>query len=217
MGLKKLILINKKAAMFGLDARIALAVFGTLSVFSGAILFNALDEVDSTALLEEMNQVGKAYSQYYLDYRKELPMIDIINMNAAALVDKNIEHLPNWRGKYLQYEPAKIGSSVININLIHPIYKTRVYYTKAKKSAWASTVCTSASNCGFLCTNKNDCAIWVRFDDVDPEVANAVEEMVDSSKNDLDGDFRMEHYSGKINVYFYVKRTKDIRQGVKIY
>lgn len=33
---------TKKAAMFGLDARIALVIFGALSVISGAALYSAI-------------------------------------------------------------------------------------------------------------------------------------------------------------------------------
>ena len=36
---------NKKAAMFGLDARIALAIFGALSVISGAALYSAIQQL----------------------------------------------------------------------------------------------------------------------------------------------------------------------------
>tara|TARA_Y100001960_G_scaffold323342_1_gene401616 strand:- start:381 stop:521 length:141 start_codon:yes stop_codon:yes gene_type:complete len=35
-----------KGAMFGLDARIALAIFGALSVISSAALYSAIQEAD---------------------------------------------------------------------------------------------------------------------------------------------------------------------------
>ena len=35
-----------KGAMFGLDARIALAIFGALSVISGAALYSTIQEAD---------------------------------------------------------------------------------------------------------------------------------------------------------------------------
>tara|TARA_Y100001960_G_scaffold319101_1_gene389950 strand:- start:3597 stop:3728 length:132 start_codon:yes stop_codon:yes gene_type:complete len=37
-------ILTKKAAMFGLDARIALAIFGALSVISGAVLYSAIQD-----------------------------------------------------------------------------------------------------------------------------------------------------------------------------
>lgn len=36
--------MKNKGAMFGLDARIALAIFGALSVISGAALYSAIQE-----------------------------------------------------------------------------------------------------------------------------------------------------------------------------
>ncbi len=39
----------KKAAMFGLDARIALVIFGALSVISGAALYSAIQQAKTTA------------------------------------------------------------------------------------------------------------------------------------------------------------------------
>lgn len=40
----------RKAAMFGLDARIALAIFGALSVISGAVLYSAIKQAKTEAL-----------------------------------------------------------------------------------------------------------------------------------------------------------------------
>lgn len=63
----------KKAAMFGLDARIALAIFGALSVISGAALYSAIQDAKATALLSEMNEIGKAWESYLLDAGQDLP------------------------------------------------------------------------------------------------------------------------------------------------
>tara|TARA_Y100001960_G_scaffold333703_1_gene440401 strand:+ start:58 stop:294 length:237 start_codon:yes stop_codon:yes gene_type:complete len=65
--------MNKKAAMFGLDARIALAIFGTLSVISGAALYSAIQDAKAMALLTEMREVTKAWEQFYLDTGAEKP------------------------------------------------------------------------------------------------------------------------------------------------
>lgn len=40
---------NKKSAMFGLDARIALAIFGALSVITGAALYSAINKANVIA------------------------------------------------------------------------------------------------------------------------------------------------------------------------
>jgi len=47
-------MLNNKGAMFGLDSRIALAIFGALSVISGAALYSAIQEAKATALYNEL-------------------------------------------------------------------------------------------------------------------------------------------------------------------
>ena len=54
-------MINKKGAIFGLDARIALTIFGALSVISGAALYSAIQESKVVALYTEFQEIGKAY------------------------------------------------------------------------------------------------------------------------------------------------------------
>ena len=58
---------KNKGAMFGLDVRIALAIFGALSVISGAALYSAIQDAEATAVLTELEEIGKAWEAYYLD------------------------------------------------------------------------------------------------------------------------------------------------------
>tara|TARA_Y100001960_G_C14595815_1_gene788039 strand:- start:886 stop:1026 length:141 start_codon:yes stop_codon:yes gene_type:complete len=44
----------KKGAMFGIDARIALAIFGALSAISGAALYSAIQQSKVTVLVTEL-------------------------------------------------------------------------------------------------------------------------------------------------------------------
>ena len=53
--------------MFGLDARIALAIFGALSVISGAALYSAIQQAKVTETVTELDNISKAWAQYYLD------------------------------------------------------------------------------------------------------------------------------------------------------
>ena len=59
----------KKGAMFGLDARIALAIFGALSVISGAALYSAIQDAQATAMIVRLNEVGKAFGAVLSRYR----------------------------------------------------------------------------------------------------------------------------------------------------
>lgn len=52
--------------MFGLDARIALAIFGGLSVVAGAAIISAVTETSTNALATEFDNFEKGYIHYQL-------------------------------------------------------------------------------------------------------------------------------------------------------
>ncbi len=47
--------------MFGLDARIALAIFRALSVISGAALYSAIQQSKVIAMVNQFEEIAKAY------------------------------------------------------------------------------------------------------------------------------------------------------------
>lgn len=67
-------LLNNKGAMFGLDARIALAILGALSVISGAALYSAIQEAKITKLLATFNEFEKGLASYLLDVGEDVPL-----------------------------------------------------------------------------------------------------------------------------------------------
>jgi hypothetical protein len=93
----------KKGAMFGLDARIALAIFGALSVISGAALYSAIEDSKVTALQTELNELAKGWEQYYLDTGSIPAIIPTMTYHAASSVLlENSFNLPGWKGPYIQ-------------------------------------------------------------------------------------------------------------------
>ena len=93
-----------KAAMFGLDARIALAIFGALSVISGAALYSAIQESKVTALIVDMNELAKASEAYLLDTGVELNISsNDIYLDARKL---HTDTATGWNGPYINYNTA---------------------------------------------------------------------------------------------------------------
>ena len=64
----------KKGAMFGIDARIALAIFGAISVISGAALYLAIQQSKVTVLVTELEELSKAVKAYVLDIGQDIPL-----------------------------------------------------------------------------------------------------------------------------------------------
>jgi len=114
--------INKKAAMFGLDARIALAIFAALSVITGATLFKVMEQVKAKAMLTEMQNVGKAWEQYLLDTGSDLPVMatdpNLLHRETVELIDDTVL---GWKGPYLS-SPYKKDTSEPTLFLEHPKY-----------------------------------------------------------------------------------------------
>ena len=95
-----------KGAMFGLDARIALAIFGALSVISGAALYSAIQESKVTQQLAQIKEIEKAIEQYILDTGSMVPFsatVPIADLSIAALVEKPAG-VTGWNGPYLSLE-----------------------------------------------------------------------------------------------------------------
>jgi Tfp pilus assembly protein PilE len=196
-------LVLKKGAMFGLDARIALAIFGALSVISGAALYSAIQNSKVTALLTEMNEVGKAYDAYYLDTGNELAALSVDSyLDVHKLVSSTEK---GWAGPYLSY----VASSE-NFSLEHPQYD-RVRIGEMLDGDWTDNTATTwigTTNCS-TGTVGSDCNVWIVFRDVQLEIYNALDKLIDGSLNTQSGNVRMVTWSGIPNVVFLKYRPKQ--------
>jgi type II secretory pathway pseudopilin PulG len=109
-------MLNKKGAMFGLDARIALAIFGALSVISGASLYSAIQESKVVALQAQFNEVEKSIEQYILDIGSAPPKTH--NWVDLSYLMDNKDSNSNWNGPYIS------GFVDSGVNLVDPKYLT---------------------------------------------------------------------------------------------
>jgi hypothetical protein len=68
-GIKQMFLFHKsqRGAMFGLDARVALAIFGGLSAIAGTAVFSAVRDTRVTGVLTEFDNISKGYINHVFD------------------------------------------------------------------------------------------------------------------------------------------------------
>jgi len=194
-----------KGAMFGLDARIALAIFGALSVISGAALYSAIQNAKVTAVITELNEVGKAYDSYYLDTGSESSVIhsnvylDVKELSTSAKA--------GWAGPYLSYEVLSGNPHA----LVHPVYDS-ISVAEMLDGAWtgngASGTWESTTRCD-TGTVGGSCAIWVVISGIQDEIYKAMEVSVDGSTDGQKGNIRLVTWSGLSNVVFYKYRPKQ--------
>tara|TARA_Y100001960_G_scaffold330622_1_gene425153 strand:+ start:610 stop:1206 length:597 start_codon:yes stop_codon:yes gene_type:complete len=185
----------KKAAMFGLDARIALAIFGSLSVISGAALYSAIQNLKVTQIITSMREFGKAWDAYYLDTRKPLPMrgtssSDLYRYEVNDLYEDN--GVKGWKGPYIDPNLSVLNS--------YNIYQVN------DKNTWGGPVTTWAGNAAGYCQAGQDCFAWVLVKGIsDLSIVEAIDERVDGSDGPTVGDFK----------YYYLNDSSHYRLWLK--
>jgi len=184
LGFYERIKLNR-GAMFGLDARIALAIFGALSVISGAALYSAIQNSQATAILTELREIGKAWEQYYLDTGDDIT--SDINANKVDLPTSYLiedSSVAGWNGPYLSYDKHNTQS------LLHPAYDYVGLRALTGDVVWSATV-APWSHAPIQCTSSNQCSIWALIDYIpNASVVKAIDDIVDNDDDLLQGNFR---------------------------
>lgn len=174
----------KRAAMFGLDARIALAIFGALSVISGAALYSAIQQAKVTALITELNEVGKAWESYLLDTGQDLPAsgatpVGILQRKTASLVDSTVN---GWKGPYLSYYKNNTHF------LEHTYGEGQIIVLSASNTQWLPSGDWRIDG---LCTSDIDCGLWIHLNKVsDENLRIGLDERIDNGDGGLAGNVR---------------------------
>ena len=131
----------KKGAMFGLDARIALAIFGALSVISGAALYSAIQNSKATALYVQLSELGKAWESYYIDTGSILPQVSTNTSDDSFYVLKsfdlvsNSSAISNWNGPYFAGTVAPGDSNQID----SPTYRRHHLVVFTDSNVWGGS------------------------------------------------------------------------------
>ncbi len=199
-------MINKKGAMFGLDARIALAIFGALSVISGAALYSAIQGSKATAFLVDMQEVAKAYEAYYLDTSEHLKTD---SANASGLYLKIASDLVNkpaningWSGPYLSYKTNSFYLEYPSYNNLHIAILADNDTSWGKSTAWTSGYCTTGKTC----------ALYVMINGVtDESMLKTVDKKVDGSDDSTSGNFKYTYYTNPANSFAAMLKIMPIK------
>ena len=151
----------KKGAMFGLDARIALAIFGALSVISGAALYSAIQTAKSESINQGLKEVEKAIEAYMVDMghmSEYYPTYDIIELGCLATNYSNCDaDAAYWKGPYIGEESSPYWL------LSHRVtgdadFDTKLEGFRFAGSSWSGTASDVPDAC-----NNSDCYIYIGY------------------------------------------------------
>jgi hypothetical protein len=192
----------KKGAMFGLDARIALAIFGALSVISGAALYSAIQDAEAMAVLTELEEIGKAWEAYYLDTGETLDFANNTTPASAGFVRGKIHDLINnpglngWAGPYLSY-PIRPDDLSDN-SLVHPKYDYVYIMHLTNASDWGDSTTLASAYCNDAA---DECSIWAYISGMDEAPAgihDLIDQKVDGGDGSTAGKFRWSNSGGNV-------------------
>ena len=180
--------MTNKGAMFGLDARIALAIFGALSVISGAALYSTIQNAKATSAITQMNEVGKAWEQLYLDTGKEIPTLH--SAPAILRVDELIadKGTPGWNGPYLPFALYN-GTDVWRLDTKQ--FGTAELTLANGSTTWVTTESPGLSGHNSECTSGSSCSIWIRFGAIPNNIIDLIDEQIDGSVDYTTGKIRV--------------------------
>ena len=189
-------MLNKKGAMFGLDARIALAIFGALSVISGAVLYSAIQESKVVSYIAKLNELGKAYDAYLLDTGEMLPIISAtpVILNIRKLVESS-DSL--WKGPYINF-------SVVGVSETELTDGSNGYYILYRPiTDWGVSLTADPNIGGPSSCAAAPCFIWVSVKVESLDIAKAIDLKIDGVQNGQKGDIRiLDGGAPKYNVYY---------------
>lgn len=169
---------SQRGAMFGLDARIALAIFGGLSVVAGAAVVSSLRETDVTSLTTEFDNISKGYINYTFDTGVDVPLGTDPGQGFAALYENTSPETLGWKGPYLTM------SSNINARFggTYGIFQDDI------DGSWGGASIPNADSEG--CSSI--CGAWLRLDTVPCEIVASIDQRIDHSDGESAGNVRYE-------------------------
>jgi hypothetical protein len=192
--------MKQKGAMFGLDARIALAIFGALSVISGAALYSAIQSAKAERYRQEFVEIIKGVEQYYLDTGKQLSVENLLyaRLYTSDLIN-NRESLASWNGPYIVSRSVNDGH-IQNVLTDYVDTASLSAIFLQQSSTWAVAP-DDFSTDEYCILNSNDCAEWIV---IGPQgnlsnllnLYEMLDDLVDGGDGALSGTVRLNNNSG---------------------
>jgi len=196
----------RKGAMFGLDARIALAIFGALSVISGAALYGAIQESKATAVLTQMQEIAKAYEQYILDAGGELGFSNGLDRDIDDLLADN--SVAGWKGPYLGIEDVGYSNSDVAGRINTPGGKK--IFIRCLRSDVAFGGLSDNTGTATCAAGNHNSSNWVLYEAFSKNIAEAIDLKVDGIAGYSAGSVRIVKWSDSdYSIYYKLMPALD--------
>ncbi|MCP4394017.1 MAG: hypothetical protein GY804_07125 [Alphaproteobacteria bacterium] len=176
---------SKKGAMFGLDARVTLAIFSVLSVITGAALYNSIKNAKVVAIITEMDNVNKAVMQFLID-TKSYPVWSYLTEIKIGHLSTQSYFIPvtGWKGPYIPFRFEYIPSGSLTH---HPTYG-HVSLHRKNNGLWGLTSMMTLDS--FCRSESPGCSVYVCYSRIPENLLKALDLKIDGIADAGRGDFR---------------------------
>ena len=169
---------SQRGAMFGLDARIALAIFAGLSVIAGMAVFGTIRQTDVTSLVSEFDNIGKGYINYAFDTGVDVTPGATTGLGFAALYEDTPVDTLGWNGPYITRatkQHPRFGQ--------YDIVQGRIDTDAAPPASVAAAAINGA---------------WVELTEVPCEIANDLDSAVDGDTDPVTAGEQLDPTAGNL-------------------
>ncbi len=186
---------SQSGAIFGLDARIALAIFGVISVVAGVAIVVNMDSVRGKSLAQELNETGQAVESLVTDLNTDLfpALTQPSEKNAfTALFDNSVlteegNLRSRWLGPYIKFTSTE-----------HPRYSTMVLQPRQADHT-------------VLCSPGSDCYLWIVYSNVKLNIAEEANNIIDNpNEQNPSANGRLQWTADRDSAALYFRAAKTI-------
>ncbi len=156
---------TQRGALFGIDARIAMAILGALALISGSTMHLMIPEIKAKNLIKGIEVYKASVEGMQYDLKRDIPSVitatgDLQIKSFQALNDVTQIQVPfrvNWLGPYLKSQQSDAS--------VHKDYG-QMHLIRAEQNDFTDLVCTS-------------CFYWLQIDNVPQEAFSIVNDNSD--------------------------------------
>lgn len=181
---------NQTGAMFGMDARITLIIFGALAAVTGAMMSNIAPEANTTALATDLTNIAKGYESYVLDTSKNPSYLDKPNRSKENFLELLNDDSYGWQGPYLALSSEK-----------HPKYGSYGLIEGEFNTPGAPPITPCASG--------NACVVWVKLTEIPSELALSIDKKMDGEEGYDKGRVRIVPQGKTDDIYYMIARKQS--------
>ena len=176
----------QRAAMFGLDARIALAIVSSISLVTGYVLYDSYRTSRVKAQIVEFQQIADAYKNLVLDTRQDVGRFSDLYGDSSGL--------HRWDGPYIDVNTVSSRD--------YGSYRIYSLYNRADSLPGATGCANDYGQPQSLITPPaDDCAMWLYIDPIPLDTATKMDMLVDGTYDPSNGNLKYNEASGILAYY----------------